>query len=128
MLPWVIEIVRGKNASFVPHKIPILGSIMDYQEHKAKLMQNPKFRKAYEALGVEYQRRRKEARLRADLVTAGIEPGRYLGGKRGRPPDFIHSSSNWANWVCMICGKNYKYYGALLNHVKKYHPGNIERL
>lgn len=42
---------------------------MDYQEHKAKLMQDPEFRKAYEALEAEYQRRREEARLQVKRQT-----------------------------------------------------------
>jgi len=33
---------------------------MDYRKHKKKLMEDPGFRKAYEALRAEYERRRQE--------------------------------------------------------------------
>jgi len=44
-----------------------------YQKHKIKLMKDPEFRKAYEDLGPEYQRRREEARLRVKNQLAFAE-------------------------------------------------------
>lgn len=72
--------------------------------------------------------------MRTDLVAAGIEPDKYLGRRNLDPQTYVHPGTTSRTiamrkiWFCMICLKQYKYRGALINHIKKYHPENIEGL